>query len=241
MSISTHSKDLLFPLTGTILVTGANGHLAGNIITEALALGLHVIGTVRREDTVTQLNTLFSNANYSTVVVADITEAGAFDELVKKVDAVILTATIQFGPSDPELIITPTIKHITNVAKSALAAPSVKRIVYTGTIPIVFRPGHAYKQDRTTWADDMVEAAKAPPPYTPERPFINYKAAKDLAEKALYEFVKTNKPHYTVNSVLPVAIFGKMVSGPGAASGAGNDIPRQVLGGALPYGDNGRK
>ncbi|EPE32871.1 hypothetical protein GLAREA_05883 [Glarea lozoyensis ATCC 20868] len=55
------------------------------------------------------------------------------------------------------------------VLNSALSAPSVKRIVWTGTIPIAFRPGETYRQDGNTWAGDAVAAAWAPPPYTPER------------------------------------------------------------------------
>jgi nucleoside-diphosphate-sugar epimerase len=151
MSLSIHSKDLLFPATGTILVTGANGNVASNIITEALALGFKVIGTVRKPENIPVLDKLFNNAKYSSIVVGDISTPGVFDDVVKTVDAILLTATPTYGPVDPNDLVPKSIAYVTNVAKSALAAPRVKRIVYTGTIPIVFSPGKPYKQDRTTW------------------------------------------------------------------------------------------
>lgn len=151
MSLSSHSKDLLFPATGTLLVTGANGNVASNIITEALALGFIVIGTVRKPDSIPILDKLFNNANYSSIIIADISAPGVFDDVVKGVDAILLTATPTYGPVDPNELVPQSIAYATGVAKSALAAPRVKRIVYTGTIPIVFSPGKSYNQDRTTW------------------------------------------------------------------------------------------
>jgi nucleoside-diphosphate-sugar epimerase len=237
MSFAAASKDLLFPTSGTILVTGSNGHVASNIIVEALALGFKVRGTVRNPDKFPVLDKLYNNPNYSSVVVEDFITPGAFDEAVKGVDAILLTATPLPGPADPNDIVPQTIAYAVGVAKSALASPTVKRIVWTGTIPIVFNPGVAYKQDRTTWADDAVKAAWAPPPYTPDRAWVAYKAAKDEAERALFEFAKKENAHYTVNSVLPCCVFGRIITKP---SDTGT-WPQQILNGTVPpFGGNGR-
>ncbi|TVY42888.1 Dihydroflavonol 4-reductase [Lachnellula occidentalis] len=146
-----HIKDLLFPTTGTLLITGATGNVASNIIIEALSLGLSVIGTVRKTSSIPILASLFNNPAYSSVVIADISSPGVFDDVVKGVDAILLTATPTYGPVDPEDLVPQSVAYVTGVARSALAAKRVKRIVYTGTIPVVFSPGKAYKQDRTTW------------------------------------------------------------------------------------------
>jgi nucleoside-diphosphate-sugar epimerase len=238
MSLNAHSEDLLFPKHGLILVTGANGNVASNIVTEALALGFRVRGTVRTEDKIATLERLFNDINYSSVVVADMSVPGAFDQAVQGVDAILITATKLPGPTDPNEIVPETIAGVEGLLKSALASPSVKRVVYTGTIPIVFSPGVAYKQDNTTWATDAVAAAYAPPPYGPERAFLNYKAAKNEAEKAMFEFVKTNNPHFTVNSVLPVSVLGRIVTKPSEPS----EWPKQILHGIFPaFGGIGRK
>lgn len=97
MFSSPHGKDFLFPPTGTLLVTGANGNVASNIITEALALGFKVIGTVRKPDSIPVLDQLFNNANYSSIVIADISTPGVFDHVVKGVEAILLTATPTYG------------------------------------------------------------------------------------------------------------------------------------------------
>jgi nucleoside-diphosphate-sugar epimerase len=162
MSLSAHSEDLLFPATGTLLVTGATGNVASNIITEALALGFKVIGTVRKQDSIPILDRLFNNSNYSSITITDISIPGAFDDVVKNVDAIVLTATPTYGPVDPNDLVPQSIAYATSVAKSALTAPRVKRIVYTGTIPIVFSPGKSYSQDRTTWVSHIFQAHSFP-------------------------------------------------------------------------------
>lgn len=238
MGFSTYAKDLLFPVGGLILITGANGHVASNIVTEALALGFRVRGTVRTEDKIAALKMVFKNPNYSSVLIEDMHTPDAFDDAVQGVDAIILTATKLPGPADPMDIVPQTVAAAVSVLNSALSAPSVKRIVWTGTIPIVFRPGEVYKQDGNTWAEDAVAAAWAPPPYAPECAWVNYKAAKNEAEHAIYDFVKTKQPNFTVNSVLPCTVFGRIVTKP---SDTGK-WPRSILNGEVPsFGGNGRK
>ncbi len=238
MSFATHSKDLLFPKNGLLLITGANGWVASNIIVEALALGFRVRGTVRSENKIAPLEKLFNNPSYSTVVVEDFEAPSAFDEVVRGVDAIFITATKLPGPADPNKIIPGTIAGVVAVLQSALSVPSVKRIVYTGTIPIVFRPGEHYKLDGNSRAEDAVAAAWAPPPYLPDRAFINYKAAKNESEKAMFDFVETRKPHFTVNSVLPCACFGRSM----LPRDETYDYPRSILRGEFPAsGGNGRE
>jgi hypothetical protein len=62
-------------------------------------------------------------------------------------------------------VISATIAGATAILDPALSESSIKRIVYTGTIPIAHRPDLPYKQDPTTWADGgVVTAAWAPLP-----------------------------------------------------------------------------
>ncbi|PVH72738.1 hypothetical protein DL98DRAFT_609745 [Cadophora sp. DSE1049] len=90
---------------------------------------------------------------------------------------------------------------------------------------IVFKPNQHYTQDRTTWADEDVAASEAFQPYGPDRVFVNYKAAEDGAKKAIFELGEREKLGFTVNSVLPTCIFGRIIGTPSETRW----IPKQFL------------
>lgn len=88
---------LLFPYTSsnmslsrsngkTVLVSGINGYIASNIGLDLLRLGYHVRGTARsassKDDLLEGAFKGYEN-HYEHVVVANITEEGAFDEAVR--------------------------------------------------------------------------------------------------------------------------------------------------------------
>jgi nucleoside-diphosphate-sugar epimerase len=231
------SKDLALPNGSLILVTGANGHVASNIVYEALNLGYRVRGTVRSEERALQTQKIFSSDSYESIIVKDMSEIGAFDDAVRGVSGIIHVATTTTFDPDPNKVIPNTIAGATGILKSALGEPSVQRVVYTGSIPIGMRANEHYILDSTTWADEAVKAAWAPPPYNLDRGFVVYKASKDLAERAVWDFVKTHKPHFVVNSVLPTAIFGRIISSPSITG----EWPLDILKGNMPPGTTPRK
>lgn len=104
-----------------MLITGANGWVASNIIFEALALGFRIRGTVRTKSKIAALEKLFVNPNYSTVMVEDFEAPGAFDEALQDVNAIFITATKLPGPANPNDIIPGTIAGVVGVLKSALS------------------------------------------------------------------------------------------------------------------------
>ncbi|GME78407.1 unnamed protein product [Ambrosiozyma monospora] len=71
-----------------VLVTGANGFIAGHIVDGLLAKGYEVIGTVRSTAKSDPFEKLFKekypNAKLTYEIVTDITKTGAFDEVLKK-------------------------------------------------------------------------------------------------------------------------------------------------------------
>lgn len=89
-----------------ILVTGANGYIAVWTVKDFLDQGYAVRGTVRSEQKMTHLHNIFATeieqGRLELVVVADITQSGAFDEAVKGVDAIAHTASpFHFQANDP--------------------------------------------------------------------------------------------------------------------------------------------
>lgn len=89
-----------------ILVTGANGYIAVWTVKDFLDQGYAVRGTVRSEQKTTHLRKIFKKevdeGRLELVIVADITQPGAFDEVVKGVDGIAHTASpFHFQADDP--------------------------------------------------------------------------------------------------------------------------------------------
>ena len=209
-------QDLALPLGSLILVTGATGYIASHIINELLILGYRVRGTVRSEEKGASMKKAFNDdANFETVVVADLTDAHGFDKAVEGCDGVIHAASVVNFSPDPNEVIPATVAGATNVLRSAVKAGSVKRVVYTSssvaaTMPIL---DTEFKIGKETWNDTTVEKVKAmKEPYKPEGAMEVYGASKTEAEKAVWKFVQEEEPGFVVNCVLPNANFGRILS-----------------------------
>lgn len=85
------SPTTAIPKGSLILVTGANGYIASNIVDLLLELGYRVRGTVREHKP--WLTELFEKRHgkdcFETVVTADMEEPAAFDEAMQDVAGVI--------------------------------------------------------------------------------------------------------------------------------------------------------
>src|SRR3569833_2593594 len=74
---------------GTVLISGANGYIAGRTVEAFLQAGYHVRGTVRSLKSAKSLQSVLSrySERLEKVEVPDITATGAFDDAVKGVTA----------------------------------------------------------------------------------------------------------------------------------------------------------
>lgn len=85
------------PSEQTLLVTGANGFVAGHIIKVALGKGYRVKGAVRTDSSAAQLKATFPkySSQLSTVIVSDISQTESFkDAFGQDVTGVIHTASV---------------------------------------------------------------------------------------------------------------------------------------------------
>ena len=93
------------PSEQTLLVTGANGFVAGHIIKAALEKGYKVKGAVRTDSSAAQLKGTFPaySSQLSTTIVPDITNVESFkDAFGQDVTGVIHTASVcVIQPSPP--------------------------------------------------------------------------------------------------------------------------------------------
>ncbi|RDL33753.1 NAD(P)-binding Rossmann-fold containing protein [Venustampulla echinocandica] len=205
------------PQGSVVLVTGATSYLGSNIVDQLLKAGYNVRGTVRSMTKLRNLKNSWDEEHgmgkFEPIIVLDMAKEGAFDEAVKGVDGVIHSAAVMTFDADPHKVIPETLAGVNEILKSAAKEPRIKRFVFTSsstaaTAPI---PNKEFHIDSDSWNDAEIKAAWAPPPYEPQRAWAVYGASKAESEKAVWKFVKEQKPHFVVNAVLPDFNFGKIL------------------------------
>ncbi|ERF76571.1 hypothetical protein EPUS_05844 [Endocarpon pusillum Z07020] len=182
------STDFILPQGSLVLVTGANGFIASHIVDQLLQRGYRVRGTVRNAAKASWVQELFDKRHdrgkFELTTISDYTKPEAFTEVLKG-----------------------------HPGAAALSFPSVQRVVYTSSsvaiaLPI---PNTVFPINHTIFNDAAVEAAWAPPPYTPDRDFTTYTASKVEAERAIRKFVDERNPHFKINLVLPSTVLGEIL------------------------------
>jgi nucleoside-diphosphate-sugar epimerase len=199
----------------TILVTGASGFVAAHVIEVFLAAGYKVRGTVRSESTgerVRQAHPNFPAEQLEFAIVPDISTPGAFDEAVKGVDGVIHTASpFTFAVTDFDKdLFEPAVKGTTSVLQAVKKNNSkVKRVVITSSFASVLdptkglRPGYTYTE--ADWNPVSAQDAK-----DQNSAVVAYLVSKTLAERAAWDFVKTENPEFSVVTLCPPMVYGPL-------------------------------
>jgi nucleoside-diphosphate-sugar epimerase len=232
-----HDKRAL-PQGSLILVTGSSGYIGSHVVNEALAAGYKVRGTARSEEKAEHTKKIFNNnPHYSTAIVADFQHEGVFDEAVKGVDAVIHVASDTTFSTDPNQVIPPTRAGVLSILKSAAKEPSIKRFVLTSSSAAVLLPklNKEFTVSKDDWDQEALDIAWAPPPYNEDRAFPVYAASKVEGEKALWQFVKEQKPSFVANAVLPNFNMGTILPH-GSPGATGSAIPGLYNGKLPPIG-----
>ena len=223
-----------------VLVTGANGYLAVWIVKKYLESGYSVRGTVRCLSKGAFLKERFAEygERLELVVLEDITKDGAFDEVVKGVDAIVHTASpFHYNAIDPggrsnrsrnilnvyavgdafhtELIV-PAVLGTTSILNSALKyGAGVKRIVLTSSVAAMREEDSTpCEYDETSW--NKAAIAEVASNGTAAGPIKIYSVSKTLAENAAWKFVAGNKAELAWDLVVinPPWIFGVRFQSP---------------------------
>lgn len=111
---------------------------------------------------------------------------------------------------DPNAVIPGSIKGTVNFLEAAAQEQSVRRLVLTSSSAsaLIPKPNNSVAVTTETWNDETVTYATRRPPYERERAYAVYAAAKTLAEREAWKFVREKKPAFTANAVLPNIDFG---------------------------------
>lgn len=117
----------------------------------------------------------------------------------------------------------PTLNSVDGLLNAAAKEPSVKRFVLTSSAAAAagFVTEREVHIDSSSWNTKAVEEAWEPPPYEPSRAMTVYSASKTQAEQACFDFVKSRKPGFVLNTVLPYSTFGEILDPGQSASSSG--------------------
>lgn len=174
--------------------------------------------TVRSQDKADKIKKALSKYDTSKLdfaIVEDVAQEGAFDKAVQSsppFEAVIHTASpFHFKPKDIQKdLLDPAVIGTTGILTSIQKhAPSVKKVVITSSFASIVdgtkgtRPGHTYSEE--DWNPITHEQAL-------ENPSNGYRASKTMAEKAAWDFVKEQKPNFTLSTMCPPLVLGPVVS-----------------------------
>lgn len=198
-----------------VLLTGASGHMGFRALVNALEFGYNVRAAVRSQEkadvvrAAPSIQKLAPGSKLQFVFVPDIVANEAYDEAIKDVTYIIHIASPLAKETDDyeRDVIGPAVKGTTNILKSALKAPSVKRVVLTSSIIAVI-PFSAFimeERDQVFTADNRIPDIE--PPF--QHYFQGYAASKVNALNATDKFVKDKKPHFEVTNVMPSFFVGK--------------------------------
>lgn len=199
----TDNADLVLPRGSLILVTGASGYMASNLIVEALDAGYKIRGTARSPAKAEKTRKTFNSPDYDVVVVPEMQPPGAFDEAVKGVDAIVhMSSPLNFSPN-PKEVVPPAVEGATSILRSAIKELQIQRFVFTSssTSTSLPNPGVKFYIDKNTWNTEVDEYADFDPPYKPENAFKVYAASKTRAERAVWKFAQEERPHFVINCV----------------------------------------
>lgn len=194
----------------SVYVSGATGFIAQHIVKQLIESGYKVVGSVRSADKGDKLVKRFGT-NFEYEIVADVGVEGAFDESLKKhpdVSVFLHTASpFHFNANDIEKDL---LKPATEGTKNALQAIKkyglqIKRVVVTssyaavGDANIENDPNNLNTEDSWNlikWEDALKDQR------------LGYRGSKTFAERTAWDFVKNEKPGFTLSTVNPAFVFG---------------------------------
>lgn len=188
-----------------VCVTGATGFLGSYVVKELLARGFHVRAAVRDpadRAKARHLLDLDGADSGLTLVPGDLEKQGSFDAGAKGARYVIHTASATvLAAKDPQReIIDVAVMGTKNVLASAVASPSVERVVLTSSVAAVagdvLDPSHVF--DESDWNEGAT--VKNDP----------YACSKVQAERAAWAIIRGSRVSMT--ALLPSLVLGPVLA-----------------------------
>lgn len=190
-------------MSKTVLVTGGGGFIGGWTVVGLLQQGYSVRTTVRSLSKEAEVRARISAQvdpdDRLSFVAADLTSDAGWDAAVAGCDYVLHVAS-PLGhdvPRDPNVLIVPARDGALRVLRAACRA-GVQRVVLTSALEACWPPlgSPDCVSDETRWTD-INQSGLTP-----------YRLSKTIAERAAWDFMKTQSGPTTLTTILPSAVLG---------------------------------
>lgn len=193
----------------TVLLTGASGYIGKHITLQLLNQGYFVRASVRSSKKSSEVTNavrphLLDTSNLDarlTFVELDLEEDAGWDAALRGVDVLMHTAS-PFpiaSPKDENELIRPAVEGTLRALKAAKAA-GVHRVILTSSNAAVYGcdlPANKSEYDESMWTDVNHPIGR-----------VAYTKSKTLAERAAWDFVKSQAPEIALTTINPVLVLG---------------------------------
>jgi len=194
------------------LVTGGSGFIATQLIHLLLNRGDSVVTTVRSAEKGEKIRALYPGIpaeKFGFVIVEDIAKPDAFDKAVVSdppFEVVYHTASpFYYTLKDAKTeLLEPAIVGTTSILKAIKkSAQTVKTVVVTSSVAAVRDGGKPpkYRYTEADWCSLTAEAVE-------KNQRDGYRVSKTLAERSAWDFMKNEKPTFSLAVVNPSLVFG---------------------------------
>jgi dihydroflavonol-4-reductase len=193
----------------TVLITGASGYIGKHTTLQLLNQGYKVRASVRSLSKSAEVKNavkphLLDSSDLDsrlTFVELDLEKDSGWDAALKGIDVLVHTAS-PFpiaSPKDENELIRPAVDGTLRALKAAKSA-GVNRVILTSSNAAVYGcdlPAGKSEYDETMWTDVNHPIGR-----------VAYTKSKTLAEKAAWDFVKTQAPQIELTTINPVLVLG---------------------------------
>lgn len=193
------------PTTETpVLVTGATGFVAAEIVKQLLEAGYRVRGTTRdvaRSEADGHLAALSGANERLELLEADLLDPGAFDTAVLGCEYVIHTASpFVLDVEDPQRdLVDPAVKGTTSVLESVSKTEGVRRVVLTSSFAAMSGEPKDSPWSEDDWNDVSSLDSGA------------YAYSKTMAERAAWDFMGDNDRSFDLVVINPTGVIGPSI------------------------------
>jgi len=193
----------------TVLLTGASGYIGKHIALQLLNQGYNVRASVRSLSKSSEVKSavmahLLDSTELDsrlTFIELDLEKDSGWDVALRGVDVLMHTASPfpLSSPKDENELIRPAVDGTLRALRAAKSA-GVKRVILTSSVAAIYGcelPSGYSAYDETLWTDINHPVGR-----------VAYTKSKTLAEKAAWDFVKSDAPEIALTTINPVLVLG---------------------------------
>ncbi len=210
-------------MSDKILVSGATGFIASHTIERLLAAGHDVVGTVRDPKNTSKtahLQAMSGADQHLTLVAADLTDTDPFSAHTD-VDVILhMASPYAMNVNDAQRdLVDPAVQGTVSMLTAAAKSPRVRRVILTSSMAAITDEPDGRVLTEEDWND------KSTPARNP------YYYSKAMAERAAWDFMEAEKPHFDLVVINPFLVIGPAHT---AAINTSNQTFVDIIGGAYP-------